>query len=220
MKTPKDMDVGSIHETNNHGSVKVIDYSGSANVTVKFLNTGYVKKCQSSAIRLGAIKDKLDKSVYGVGCIGDGEHNVISNGKQERKYKIWIAMLQRCYSEDLQKRDVAYKGCTVCDEWHNYQNFADWYESNYPSDGLVYEIDKDIKVDGNKVYSPETCLFVTHKENTIKARAKTYIFKSPEGELVEIYNLKDFCEGKDIDERSMHMVHKGKRNHHKGWTIP
>jgi len=30
---------------------------------------------------------------------------------------------------------------------------------------VTYQLDKDIKVQGNKLYSPDTCLFVTQEQN-------------------------------------------------------
>ena len=79
-------------------------------------------------------------------------------------------MLRRCYNNNQRDRNKRpkYDGCTVCEEWHNFQNFAEWYEENY------YEIkeekmclDKDILVKGNKIYSPQTCVFVPNRINVL-----------------------------------------------------
>jgi hypothetical protein len=75
-------------------------------------------------------------------------------------------MLERCYSEKHRDKHSAYAECTVCDEWHCYQTFAKWYEENYYIiDGERIHLDKDILVKGNKVYSPETCMFVPQRIN-------------------------------------------------------
>lgn len=73
-------------------------------------------------------------------------------------------MLQRCYDPKLHLRHPTYKECNVIEEWHNFQNFASWFEKNY-IDG--YQIDKDLLVEGNKIYSPETCCFVPKEINLI-----------------------------------------------------
>ncbi len=128
-------------------------------------------------------------------------------------------MLERCYSEKRQKIQPTYKDCTVHADWRNYQLFAKWYYENYPSDGEKYDIDKDILVEGNRVYSPEACMFVTRKENTVKALAKSYAFVSPDGIEVEIYNMAEFCRGNDLNHVAMCQVHLGKASQHKGWRL-
>ena len=61
-------------------------------------------------------------------------------------------------------RHPTYKDVTVCEEWHNFQNFAKWFEDNYVEG---FELDKDILVKGNKIYSPETCCFVPKEINSL-----------------------------------------------------
>ena len=39
-------------------------------------------------------------------------------------------MIMRVYKKE-ENRNQYYKICRVCDEWHNYQNFAKWFEENY-----------------------------------------------------------------------------------------
>ena len=87
-------------------------------------------------------------------------------------------MLMRCYYDKYQKKHPTYKGCTVCEEWHNYSNFKNWYDENYYEiEGEQMALDKDILVKGNKTYSPNTCVFVPQNINTLfikrnKARGK------------------------------------------------
>lgn len=72
-------------------------------------------------------------------------------------YSTWSRMIARCYSVKLHLRLPTYKGCTVCEEWLTFSNFSKWYESNNVEG---YHLDKDIKIKGNKLYGPDTCLFV------------------------------------------------------------
>lgn len=76
----------------------------------------------------------------------------------------WNEMLKRCYYEPHLKREESYRDCSVCDEWLVFSNFQKWYDQNH-IDG--YEIDKDILVKGNKVYSPDTCCFIPKEINQI-----------------------------------------------------
>ena len=91
-------------------------------------------------------------------------------------------MLRRCYSDEFQKKQPAYIGCSVCEEWHNYQNFAKWYEENYYEvDGERMELDKDILVKGNKIYSPTTCVFVSQRINKLILKRENARGETPMG---------------------------------------
>ncbi len=127
-------------------------------------------------------------------------------------------MLERCYDKAWQDKYKTYQGCAVHPDWHNFQTFARWHKDNYPNDGVTYHLDKDILVDGNKIYSESTCLFVTQADNTIKAHAKEYEFINPEGEPVTIYNMKLFCDGNGLISSKMSAVFNGRAKSHKGWT--
>jgi len=85
----------------------------------------------------------------------------------------WRWMIDRCYNPKSSKyRFYGGKGVVVCNEWVNdYQKFLDWALVNGWGDGL--EIDKDIKGAG-MLYSPDTCCFVTSKQNK---RARSHLVK-------------------------------------------
>lgn len=106
-----------------------------------------------------------NKLVFGVG-INDADYAVQPkiNGKQVRCqfYRVWQSMLERCYSDKLQAKNPTYIGCAVCEEWLIFSNFKRWMETK---NWQGMELDKDILVVGNKVYSPETCAFVNPETN-------------------------------------------------------
>lgn len=108
----------------------------------------------------------LHKSVlYGI-AKNDVDESV---GKSGGWYYPWVDMLERCYDEDFHKRSPSYIGCRVCNEWLLASNFKKWHDENH-IDG--YSIDKDILIKGNKLYSPETCIFVPHRINSIILNGK------------------------------------------------
>ena len=113
-----------------------------------------------------------DTLIYGVG-INDSKTPVSSlvGGKRvnSKEYRLWNDMLRRCYSAAFHLSKPTYKGCTVCDEWLLFSNFKSWVAGMY-GDGL--HLDKDLLVEDNKVYSPETCLFVTPQVNAMIANSK------------------------------------------------
>ena len=77
-------------------------------------------------------------------------------------------MLARCYDPKYTQKHPTYKQCEVCEEWHNFQNFAQWFENNYYEiDKQVMNLDKDILIKENKIYSPETCVFVPQNINKL-----------------------------------------------------
>lgn len=106
--------------------------------------------------------------VQGVG-ISDSPHLVKVNGKVLKSYRVWSSMLLRCYSVSYQKKRPTYIGCSVTKEWHSFKNFEKWFLENY-TEG--YALDKDILFPGNKIYGPETCVFVPQKLNSLLTNNK------------------------------------------------
>lgn len=107
--------------------------------------------------------------VYGVGYTGKGKYKIYDNNGKKTKHRIyWGNILQRCYDVKRLEKFPTYKDCEVCKEWHNFQNFCEWFDNNYYEiDGEKMCLDKDILCKGNKIYGPETCVFVPNKINMI-----------------------------------------------------
>lgn len=160
---------------NNFGSMmEIVEYINNANVLVKFIEHGDYVRTTYSCFKNGSVKSLYDKSVYGIGFFGEGKHKASEDGKLIHKYKTWHGMMRRCYDTEFKKRSSTYLDCRVDDVWHNYQNFGDWYEDNYYRiENERVDLDKDILVKGNKVYSPDTCMFVPARINTLFANCET-----------------------------------------------
>lgn len=109
----------------------------------------------------------MRKPVFGVG-INDADYMTGAkvNGKQTKcpYYKVWIRTLRRCYSEKFQENNPSYIGCSVCDDWLTFSVFKSWMEKQ---DWRGKEIDKDILIQGNKIYAPNNCMFVTKAINNL-----------------------------------------------------
>lgn len=90
-------------------------------------------------------------------------------GRQQLKvYRVWSGIISRCYAPKNQSYSrYGGRGVYTCTEWLEFQGFAAWYNEQYK--GEDWHIDKDILVDGNLVYSPETCTFVPPSINTFFA---------------------------------------------------
>ena len=73
---------------------------------------------------------KMTPTVYGIGCLGIGDYKARKESKgMTKEYVMWTNMLSRCYGQPYQDNPInsaRYAECTVCEEWHNFQNFAKW----------------------------------------------------------------------------------------------
>ena len=223
-RTPSDMIKGSIHKSNKCGYLEVISYVNAFEVNIKFINTGETYTVNSGNIRKGNVKDIMFPSVCGVGFVGKGEYLVRFNDKLTKAYQVWSDMIKRCYSEKRQKRQPTYIGCTVCDEWHNYQVFADWYYKNLPEGIERYEVDKDIINPGNKTYSPEMCTIVSARENrkesNLRNTTREYIVKDPSGDTLVIVNMAKFSREMGLCKAGMSALIRGKLKSYKGYSLP
>lgn len=201
------------------GEFLVVKYSQGLYLC-RFIDTGYETYAQATQIRRGQVKDKLFPSLFGVGVFGDGDRKGVVNGKTTKEYMFWHGMHRRCYDPKYHEIYPSYIDCEVREEWQNFQVFCDWYDKNKPTEQGRWELDKDILVEGNRIYSPDACVFVRSAENNEKCRAKVFKFKNPNGEVVEIYNLKKFCDENGLQSANMYKVMRGDYTHHKGWTNP
>ena len=86
--------------------------------------------------------------------------------------------IERCYDLKRQEKHPTYKGCIVAEEWHDFQNFAEWFENNYKEG---FALDKDILIKGNKIYSPNTCCFVAREINNSFVKSDSIRGKYPIG---------------------------------------
>lgn len=148
---------------NTFGSEMIIvEYKMNRDVDVYFPQYNWTfKGATYQSFKNGLIKCPYEPSVYGIGYIGEDKYKSKENGKNTKVYNTWHDMLRRCYDKESHKKNPTYIDCKVSEEWYNFQNFGMWYEDNYYEvEGETMELDKDILVKGNKVYSPDTCIFV------------------------------------------------------------
>lgn len=158
---------GQFFETNNSGRIKVIKYNSYDDILIEFLRTGTRKKVSISQIRKGLIRDDTVTSKYshlsfGVGTIGCGKYFPMRN---KAAYRYWRDMLRRCYDPSCLFTNPTYDKCSVCNEWLDFQIFAEWYYHQYKEE--KWQLDKDIIKKGNKIYCPQYCAFVPSKINNL-----------------------------------------------------
>lgn len=132
--------------------------------------------------------------IYGIG-VNDADYvvnSVVSDTGELTRcayYTQWKNMMARCYGKSTHKRQPTYVGCSVHPEWHSFTNFRSWMvEQDWKGKAL----DKDYKVEGNRVYGPDTCTWLTGKQNS-KCKPDR-LFAVYKGFWVSVI---DFC-GEDI----------------------
>lgn len=89
--------------------------------------------------------------VYGVGIDDSPE------GTEDAAHVTWLAMMKRVYHKDTANPHPTHDGCSVDPCWHLYSGFKRWFDVNHIAG---YELDKDILQPSNRLYSPDTCVFV------------------------------------------------------------
>lgn len=120
-------------------------------------------------------------------AINDADYQVVKkitvNGSRKvvwscSYYTVWHSMITRCYSQRFLKRHKTYEGCRVCDDWLIFSKFKDWMsQQNWHGKHL----DKDLLFPGNRIYSPETCVFIPAALNNFLVNGKARRGKYPLG---------------------------------------
>lgn len=167
---------------NKHGSLmKIVLYKNANDMLVKF-DKGKPIHTRWAEFMIGEVKNPYDKTIFGVGFLGEGIYKAKENSEDTPQYMTWVGMLQRCYDEKIHKKHPTYKECSVCEEWHNFQTFSKWYDENYYEiDGERMNLDKDILIKGNKFYSHDTCVFVPQRINLLFVKNDAIRSKLPIG---------------------------------------
>jgi hypothetical protein len=160
--------VGEINYNNQNLKMIIINYRNIHDIDVQFENGIVLKHKEYDSFLKGIIRNPYKKAIFDVGCIGVGKYTTHKNGKMTIQYKAWRSMLKRCYDEEHRHEHPTYKDCAICEEWHNFQNFAKWFNENYYEvKGQRMEVDKDILHKGNKIYSPTNCIIVPNRVNSL-----------------------------------------------------
>jgi hypothetical protein len=104
--------------------------------------------------------------VYGVG-INDRSCPAKIEGKNTKEYILWYNMLNRVYSKTYLEKHPTYVGCSVSDTFLYYHLFRAWCQTQVGFEKEGYQLDKDLLIKGNKLYSEDTCVFIPKSLNLL-----------------------------------------------------
>lgn len=88
------------------------------------------------------------------------------NGKNvaEPHYATWKSLFHRCYGG----KSKYHLDCEVDERWWLFSEFWKWMDTQeWKRNDEKFTLDKDLKIPGNKIYSPEACIFVPQQINTL-----------------------------------------------------
>lgn len=170
--------------------------------TVRFLKTGFVKIAGIKEIRNKSVRDYMEKTIFGIGMLGDVSNENRSSKEYKTIYSRWYKMLERCYSSECDGyNSYGGRGVYVCDEWLVFKNYIDDLRKKENYDNLIkspkiWHIDKDILIKGNKVYSNENTLIIEASKNVkernnrkgIPKKNSTKVVKMKNEDIVKYYN--------------------------------
>ena len=158
--------VGKVCKSKSSGDFKIVKYNDTANVEVRFLKTGYETSATLGNIRNGKVKDPHSPSVCGVGIVGI-KYPISEGGVLTKEYTLWCNMLKRCYSDAYKKKQPTYIDCEVSDNFKSYEYFYEWCHKQIGFGVEGWQLDKDLLIKGNKVYSEDSCVFIPKEINTL-----------------------------------------------------
>ena len=167
---------------NNDGCLmKLVKYNNANNIVVEFQDENrLIIHGAYKEFKNGSIKNPYFRGIANVACVGKTSTRI--NGIPKSSYNLWTNMIKRCYDTKAQEKQPTYIGCSVCEEWLIFENFDNWYNENYYElKNEVMNLDKDILVKGNRIYSPNTCVFVPQSINKLFLKRDSTRGKYPMG---------------------------------------
>ena len=164
--------VGKICKSKSSGDFKILKYNNNRNVEVQFINTGFEMVAQLGHIRSGKVKDPYSPSVCGVGIIGT-KYPITVNGRTTKEYMLWCHMLERCYSDTYKKKRPTYIGCEVSENFKSYEYFYEWCHKQIGFNNKDWQLDKDLIIKGNKIYSENICVFIPSEINSLLTKRES-----------------------------------------------
>ncbi len=112
--------------------------------------------------------------VNGIG-FNDRKYPCWTDDRRTPEYATWQDMLLRC-TDKFQAKYPTYLGTTCSDNFKVSSYFHEWCHEqigfgNVDNNGKSWQLDKDLLIFGNKLYSEHTCVFVPHRINLLLVKS-------------------------------------------------
>lgn len=156
--------IGKEFRTKYSGICRIISLNNRKDITVQF-EDGYFTTCTLASLKAGSVFNPFHPKIYGIGFLGEGDYKTKVDGVIHPYYDAWRGALRRSYDVRWHKKQPQYEDCCVDSRWYNYQDFCKWSDNQIFEVG--YKLDKDLLVMGNKVYGPDTCVYLPNELNCI-----------------------------------------------------
>ena len=116
----------------------------------------------------------MKKLVSGTG-LNDNKWPARIDNKELKEYGVWVNMLSRC-NPKFWVRCPTYSGTTCSENFKLYSFFYEWCQTqvgfgNTDERGMAWNLDKDLLIKSNKIYSEDTCVFLPQKINKLLTKS-------------------------------------------------
>jgi hypothetical protein len=150
-----------------YGRLAVISFANSNGRTVR-----WHCKCDCGAERIVSTTSLRSGTSQSCGCYArerTSETSFVHGMSNTKIYRLWRSMHERCYDpKNNSYRYYGAKGITVCERWHQFENFyADMGER--PAD---MSLDR---IKSTKEYSKENCRWATLKDQARNRRSSRFL---------------------------------------------
>ena len=148
--------------SNRDREMIITDYRGNNDIDVYFPQYDWTAEGVSyKSFRLGSILCPYEPNTAGVGCLGEGKYPTRVNGKQTKLYHSWATLMNACYNPyHPEYQYYGEEGYTVCEDWCNFQNYAQWYTENCYTLGNHKIVLSSKIMNEDKVISPVNSIFI------------------------------------------------------------
>lgn len=203
---------GTRHMTKESGPLEILKINGPESVIVKFLNTGSVRNdVRLKHIKSGEVRDYTRRTANG-GYLGLN-YNIVKllvSKKELKKLKSRHRhMLDRCNNKKCPDYPLyGGQGVRVCERWYCLANYIldvinlPGYDKDLLIDNKISldkdKLQKDVK---EKIYSPETCVWLTSEgqakeidyTNSKRASMKHFMLYDNDRKVYEVWHGVNEC---------------------------
>lgn len=166
--------VGEVFENTKGESYEVLEQLGTSNFKIKFTDSGYETEAKKINIEIGQIKDRSNLNKFKDISGFDHSQNKCVSGVNKtakalasekgllKEYTIWSNIVGRC------NRGYA----KLHEDFYTFDSWLGWAKEqkgfmDKDGNGNLFQLDSDLFSTDEKMYSPDTCVFIPKEINSI-----------------------------------------------------